>query len=248
MNKILNFDSFTKNKNIDTQAVKYLNNEITLEQLENYVFKTNEGVIGDFLNYVKTKIVDIFYTFLIKSLEVKDILMKVVNFAKSIIGKLIKFKEKHPTLAKVIFIFIIMVIILIVSAQSSQAHELVNGKLHMTNTDELNAAFGFIDQNHAQILGDHIKGVDADKVAMEAEVYLKSLINGTKPPISIGHEGETLAKLAIDSVKHLVDVANTKSDTKLLSEILNHMKNGMHHVMEITKSGNLTNVAMKVVK
>jgi hypothetical protein len=250
MKNILTFESFTQtinkeNPNINEYALQYLNDEITSSQLEKYIFQNNEGVVGDAINYVKNKVIDVFYTFMIKAMNIKNVLTKIVEFGKKIFGYLKKFSEKHPTLTKAIMIFILMVIIFAITSQSSQAAEIVNGKLHMTNVDEINAAYGFIDQNYTDLLKGHATGIDAERIAFEAKVYLKDIIDGKlDSPIELKHEAVALAKSAIKTMQEAVNNVNDKQDSSQLSTILKYVKEGMSHVLTTAKVGNVTTVAL----
>ena len=245
MKNILNFNEFKSNRNINPVAIQYLNNEITETQLESYIFSTNEGVIGDFFKNIKEKILDVFYTFLMKAMGAKDILKKVLNFAQKIVQYIQKFKKKHPILFKAILVFIIIVILLLISSQQIQAHEIVNGKLHLTNTDELNTAYGFIDANYKDLLSNHATGVDASQIAMEAKTYLKELINGNTDQVHLHNEAISLAKTAIKTIQDAVKHTNDTNDANQLSHILNYLKDGMSHTLEIVKNGNTTTVTLK---
>jgi hypothetical protein len=242
MKTILNYNSFLLEAKIDKMALKYINEQITIEELEKYMFEDiNEG-LSDIFNYVKTKILDVFYTFILKAKDVaSNILTKVISLASKTIAWLNKFYEKHPVLAKAIVIFIIIVIIMILSSQSAHAADIVNqhgaAHLNVSHAESCNAAIQFIDVNNAdltKILHEHGKdGVDASKILFEAKTYAKDMMDGKfDDPLHLSKEGIALGKTALHQVQELIKTSNQNHDTALMNKIMNLISEGSKHVWD----------------
>ena len=97
---------FIDNKISESDFITYLDNEIL-----------NEGIIDsikDFFSGFKQKVVDIFWSFLVKAYEIGFAIWDKLNtFIKWLFNKINSFADKHPKLWKIMIITIIILIILI---------------------------------------------------------------------------------------------------------------------------------------
>ena len=99
----------------------YLLDQISEEVFFNYLDSLNEGLV-DFLKSLKQKVIDVFWTILTKSVIIGfKILEKVKSIFSWLINKIKSFKEKNPTLFKVLVITILVILILIISGNVAHA-------------------------------------------------------------------------------------------------------------------------------
>jgi len=166
MEKLKKFGEFV-NKQIDNSkndknTELYLEGKISLEKWEDNFNKINEGKIGDLL---RSKVFPV-----LKSLKEKIktagkkgimILSKIFNFVKT-------FASKHPTLAKILIIIILLFVVGIVTVSAATG---TDPNTIVPNTEVLNAAIGFVQDLYD---GGSITDV-MDK--MQVQAYLIDLRN-----------------------------------------------------------------------
>lgn len=118
------FEQLTSQKgNINNVVVDWCDSKITESEFLDYLNQSllNEG-FSDVIKGFKEKIVDMFYTFVVKAYEIGlAVYDKVSTFITWLISKVKGFKEKHPTTFKIIVITLIVIILLIVTASSAKA-------------------------------------------------------------------------------------------------------------------------------
>ena len=118
---------FNEYKNFNKVTLDFIDNKITESEFITYLNSEilNEGIIDsikDFFGGFKQKVVDIFWSFLVKAYEIGFTIFDKVNiFIKWLFGKINSFADKHPKLWKIMIITAVILIILIVTASSAKA-------------------------------------------------------------------------------------------------------------------------------
>lgn len=183
----------------------YLLDQISEEAFFNYLNSLNEGII-DFFKDLKQKVIDVFWTILTKSVIIGfKILEKVKSIFSWLINKIKSFKEKNPTLFKVLVITILVILILIISG--SVAYAATTGK--PIQTKYINLALGFI--NDMKETG-HLDTEDWSYTQLDvskATAYLIKLRDsgGVVDPNDVsvfGQETVSLANKSLEVAKKIV--------------------------------------------
>jgi hypothetical protein len=170
---------FIDNKISESDFITYLDNEIL-----------NEGIIDsikDFFSGFKQKVVDIFWSFLVKAYEIGFAIWDKLNtFIKWLFNKINSFADKHPKLWKIMIITIIILIILIVTASSAKAQStgqpIPLGKINM--------AIGWLDNVKAQ-------GTEDPMLVGKAMAHLVDLRDGQMDIKGLGDGAIKMADAAL---------------------------------------------------
>jgi len=201
MKSLQKYYEFINNSKTDKFTELYLEGKISFKEWEINFDQINEGKIGDLLtnkvypvlNQLKNKIKTV-------GLKGLNILKKIFNFIKTFAGK-------HPILAKILMIIIILFIIGIVTASAatgSDPHTLV------ANSDIINAAIGFIDDLHKA--GDIADVMDK----MQVQSYLMDMRDNGVIDSTWTEHIKTMGDAAL-SVVDDIKLENPKSFDKLAS-------------------------------
>lgn len=204
----------------EKEFIKYLNSELL-----------NEGFVDSIKSIFKSfkeKVSDIFYTFLVKAYQLGyDIFDKVSIFIKWLFNSISSFKEKNPTLYKVIIITSIVLVLLIVSASSAHAQSV--GK--PVDTNKINTAIGWLD---------YIKSTGkADSMQVnKAIAHLIDLKDGVIDIPSIGKDAINMADSSLKTVDVMIKQVKDTGDTTVMKMCLQLMEKGSSYLSaSYTKSG-----------
>jgi hypothetical protein len=237
------FDDFFINQQfkIDIQTINYINDHISYEEYESYIFEDiNEGIVSDVINWIEEKVINVICTF---ALSLKNFINKVmqnrivkrfIKIADKVIGYLKKFKEKYPNLTKFIFVGTILILIILISTQSTEAAEIVKqsdgtSQLITNHTDDCNAAINFIDIHEDKIRELYKEFDDVDFVISDAKTYLNDMKDG-KPNLSYSDESKMIAKTSLDHMKSLIKGANDKNEIDSMERLLHSIEEGSKHI------------------
>ncbi len=182
----------------------------------------NEGLL-DWLKGIKEKIVDMFYTFVIKAYEIGiAVYDKVSGFIKWITNKIKDWKEKHPTTYKVILITLIIIIIFIVSASSAKAATtgtpIPLGKIDM--------AIGWLDSLKSDAGQDTL-------ILNKAIAHLMDLRDGQIDIQGLGSESIKLANAALQTCDKVIADSKTQTDPAFFKFCVSLIENGRAYVEAI---------------
>lgn len=239
MKNIKNYNDFILEGKHNKYAYMYIYNQISEKEFNDYLFSElmNESIIDNIkkvYNDIKERLLDTFFTFIVEAQKTGvKILTKVLNIASKWITWLKKFHDKHPTLTKVIVIFIIMVILMILSSGTAHAADIVNntsGKVHLNTThiDACNGAIHFIDVNSVDLK--NITGAD-DQTLLQAKTYIKDMMDGKlDSPEMITKQAKAVGETALKTINNLINQANNNNDVGMMKKIANLIGEGGKHV------------------
>jgi len=218
---------FIDNKITESDFITYLNNEIL-----------NEGIIDsikDFFSGFKQKVVDIFWSFLIKAYEIGFAIWDKLNtFIKWLFEKINSFREKHPTLWRVMIITILVLIILIVTASSVKAQ--TTGE--PIPLSRINMAIGWLD---------NVRDSKDPMLVNKAIAHLVDLRDGQMDIHGLGDGAINMADAALTTAGRIMDEAKTSNDNTFFKFCVDLMQKGNDYVGAIyTKTGGLESVKLAV--
>ena len=216
--KLYKFNQF---KSFDSNTIKYINNNINeteyLEYLNNDVL--NESVYS----YIKDKILDILYTYIVKAYEVGySILDKVKTFFNWFIKSLNEFKTKHPSLYKVIVLTFVTILVLIISMAS--VHAEANGQ--PIPKDKINVAIGWLDNLNNQGKVDFI---DVNK----AIAHLVDIRDGKVDINGLGENATNMANAALNTTNKIISQSKTDKDGSTMKLCLQLLEKGNSYAQVI---------------
>ena len=224
---------FNEHSNLDEVTIDFINGRISESEFKDYI---NTDILNEsVMSYVKEKIINVLYSFLVKASEIGfSILNKFKSFFSWFIGIISKWKEKHPTLYKVIIITVIIIILLMVSASSAYAQS----KGQPIPESEINVAIGWLDL---------IKGkTDLDVLEVnKAIAHLIDLRDGNIEIDGLGEKALQIAESALEtSNKMIVDAKSDldKGDESTAKMCLNLMERGSEYVSAIYSKGDTKEV------
>jgi hypothetical protein len=218
---------FIDNKITESDFITYLNNEIL-----------NESIIDsikDFFSGFKQKVVDIFWSFLIKAYEIGFAIWDKLNtFIKWLFEKINSFREKHPTLWRVMIITILVLIILIVTASSVKAQ--TTGE--PIPLSRINMAIGWLD---------NVRDSKDPMLVNKAIAHLVDLRDGQMDIHGLGDGAINMADAALTTAGRIMDEAKTSNDNTFFKFCVDLMQKGNDYVGAIyTKTGGLESVKLAV--
>ena len=224
---------FNEHSNLDEVTIDFINGRISESEFKDYI---NTDILNEsVMSYVKEKIINVLYSFLVKASEIGfSILHKFKSFFSWFIGIISKWKEKHPTLYKVIIITVIIIILLMVSASSAYAQS----KGQPIPESEINVAIGWLDL---------IKGkTDLDVLEVnKAIAHLIDLRDGNIEIDGLGEKALQIAESALEtSNKMIVDAKSDldKGDESTAKMCLNLMERGSEYISAIYSKGDTKEV------
>ena len=245
MKTIKNYNDFILEGKYNQYAYKYIHNQISEKEFNDYLFSElmTEGIIEkstEILNTIKERLIDTFFTIIIeaKKLGVK-VLTKLLNIASKWTEWLKKFNEKHPTLTKVIVIFIIISILMVLSSGVAHAADITNaadGKLHLntTHVDACNAAIHYLDVNKVDF--QNITGTDIGTF-MEAKKYIIDMVDGKFDNVDdISKAGQAIGKAALDNINDMIQKSNESGDIGIMKKIMSLIAEGGKHTFIVPGS------------
>lgn len=193
----------------------------------------NEG-FSDFVKGFKDKVVDMFYTFVVKAYQIGlAIYDKVSVFIKWLISKVKTFREKNPTTFKIMVITLIIIIILIVSASSAKAATTGTP----IPTAKIDMAIGWLDS---------LKGGKEDPMLLnKAIAHLVDLRDGQVNIQGLGSEAVNMANAALNTADKIMTSANTETDPAFFKFCVGLIEKGRDYVDAIyTNSSNFEGIKL----
>ena len=234
--------TFKQYKNFNKVTLDFIDNKITesdfITYLDNEIL--NEGFmdsIKDFFSGFKQKVVDIFWSFLVKAYEIGFAIWDKLNtFIKWLFGKINSFADKHPTLWKVMIITMVILIILIVTASSAKA-QTTGQPIPLA---KINMAIGWLDGVKSQ------SGQDQMLVS-KAMAHLVDLRDGQMDIHGLGDGAINMANAALNTAGRIMDEAKTSNDNSFFKFCIDLMQKGSEYVgAAYTKTGGFENVKLAV--
>jgi len=230
---------FNEHSNLDPTTIDFIDGKINESTFRQYVELEvlNESV----MTYVKEKIINVLYSFLVKASEIGfSILSKFKSFFTWLFETISKWKEKHPLLYKVIIITLIIIILLLVSASSAHAQS----KGQPIPESQLDLAIGWLDL---------IKGkTDLDALEVnKAIAHLVDLKDGNIEITGLGDKALQIADSAIQTSGKMIEDARSgldKGDESTAKMCLNLMQKGADYVSAIytkTDTGEVIKLGIK---
>lgn len=188
--------------------------------------RINEGIL-DWLKNIKEKIVDMFYTFVIKSYEIGlAIYDKVSTFITWVINKIKDWREKHPTAWKIIVITLVIIIIFIVTASSAKAAT-TGTPISLAKID---MAIGWLDSLKSG-------GNQDPMIVNKAIAHLIDLRDGQVDIQGLGGEAIKLADAALFTCDKIISQAKTQSDPAFFKFCVSLIESGKNYVDAIYTKG-----------
>lgn len=218
---------FIDDKITESEFIEYLNNEIANENILSSV--------KDFFGGFKQKVIDIFWSFLVKSYQVGfSIFDKVNTFVKWLFDKINSFSKKHPTLWKIMIITIVILIILMVTAASAKAQTsgtpIPKAKLDM--------AIGWLDYLKTTGKGDTLE-------VNKAIAHLVDMRDGKIDIIGLGQKAVDLSQAALNTAQKVMDDAKTSTDNNLFKMCNDLIQKGSEYINVIySKADGFENVKL----
>jgi hypothetical protein len=228
---------FNEYKNFNKKTLDFIDNKITESDFINYlnIEVLNENIITDILSNFKQKVIDIFWSFLIKSYEVGFAIFDKINtFVKWLLSKINSFAEKHPTLWRIIIITSVTLIILIVSASS--AHAQTNNQ--PIPLGKINMAIGWLDS---------IKDGKDPMLVNKAITHLIDLRDGHMDINNLGDGAIKMADAALSTANKIIAESKTSTDSNFFKFCTDLIQKGSQFInATYTKSGGFENVRLAI--
>ena len=230
---ITSIKDFSINENII--IYNYINDIINENDIINYFEGLNENLS---FNFIKDKIINILYTFLINSYKIGFKILTKLDFIITQILKLINnFKNKYPLLYKIIILSIITFIILIISCVSTYAANTKN----VLPIENINIAIGWLDYIK------HTNNYDNIEVS-KAIAHLVDLKDGKIDILNLNKKSLDIAQSAINTANEIIknsklDYKNGDTDgNKAISLFIELLEKGKSYIDVIyTKTSNTEN-------
>jgi stage V sporulation protein SpoVS len=233
---------FNEYKNFNKVTLDFIHNKITESEFINYLNGEvlNEGLIDsikDFFGSFKQKVVDIFWSFVVKSYEIGFAIWDKLNvFIKWLFGKINSFADKHPTLWRVMIITIVILIILIVTASSAHAQT----KGEPIPLGKINMAIGWLDNVKSS-------GTEDPMLVSKAMAHLVDLRDGHMDIQGLGDGAIKMADAALNTASRIIAESKTSTDSSFFRFCTDLMQKGSEYVgAAYTKSGGLENIKLAV--
>lgn len=232
--------NFSQYKQLDQTTLDFINGKIQESDFIAYLDSEvlNENILSsikDFFGSFKQKVVDIFWSFLVKAYETGFAIFDKINtFVKWLFGKINSFAEKHPTLFKVIVITAVILIILIFSASSAKA-QTIGQPIPLA---KINMAIGWLDS----VRGDH----DA-LLVNKAIAHLIDIRDGQVDIHGLGDGAIKMAEAALNTVNKIVADSKTETDPTFFKYCVSLIERGAEYVSAAySKSGGFENIRLAI--
>lgn len=206
-------------------TLNLINEKITLNQYLNSIESSlNESLLSgitQFFNSFKKNVLDGLFTFLKQAAKVG---FKIFNSAFSLLklamGQISKFKEKNPTLFKIIVITLLVLLLMIVSASSACAQ--AAGK--PIDPSKIEMAIGWIKTNNFQFAEGKEEGW---KILNQSMTYLVDLKDGKID----GDYTQRVSDLAGEAIKSVTDMTKqAKKDDTIAQMCQKLLENGKEFI------------------
>lgn len=206
-------------------TLNLINEKITLNQYLNSIESSlNESLLSgitQFFNSFKKNVLDGLFTFLKQAAKVG---FKIFNSAFSLLklamGQISKFKEKNPTLFKIIVITLLVLLLMIVSASSACAQ--AAGK--PIDPSKIEMAIGWIKMNNFQFAEGKEEGW---KILNQSMTYLVDLKDGKID----GDYTQRVSDLAGEAIKSVTDMTKqAKKDDSIAQMCQKLLENGKEFI------------------
>lgn len=235
---------FEEFKNLDMNTIGFIDGSIDEKQFLDYLNHEliNENILVDikqiFTNF-KEKVVDIFYSFLVKAYEIGFMIFDKLNtFIKWLTSKINKFKDRHPTLYKIIIITMVVMILMMITAASAKAATsgtpIPKAKIDM--------AIGWLDQIKSE-------GKGGDTLTLnKAIAHLIDLRDGKIDMPNLGQSAIKTADAALNTCQKIMADAQSKQDQSFYKFCVDLIEKGQSYVQAIyskTDSGESIKLLVK---
>jgi hypothetical protein len=234
--------TFNQYKNFNKVTLDFIDNKITESEFITYLNDEvlNEGIIDsikDFFSGFKQKVVDIFWSFVVKSYEIGFAIWDKLNiFIKWLFGKINSFADKHPKLWRVMIITIIILIILIVTASSAKA-QTTSQPIPLA---KINMAIGWLDNVKSS-------GTEDSMLVSKAIAHLVDLRDGQMDIQGLGDGAIKMADAALTTAGRIMDEAKTSNDNSFFKFCVDLIQRGSDYVgAAYTKTGGFENIKLAV--
>lgn len=234
--------TFNQYKNFNKVTLDFIDNKITESEFITYLNDEvlNEGIIDsikDFFSGFKQKVVDIFWSFVVKAYEIGFAIWDKLNiFIKWLFGKINSFADKHPKLWRVMIITIIILIILIVTASSAKAQS-TGQPIPLA---KINMAIGWLDNVKSS-------GTEDSMLVSKAMAHLVDLRDGHMDIQGLGDGAIKMANAALTTAGRIMDEAKTSNDNSFFKFCVDLIQKGSDYVgAAYTKTGGFENIKLAV--
>jgi len=234
--------TFNQYKNFNKVTLDFIDSKITESEFITYLNDEvlNEGIIDsikDFFSGFKQKVVDIFWSFVVKAYEIGFAIWDKLNtFIKWLFNKISSFKEKHPKLWRVMIITIIILIILIVTASSAKA-QTTGQPIPLA---KINMAIGWLDNVKSS-------GTEDSMLVSKAIAHLVDLRDGQMDIQGLGDGAIKMADAALTTAGRIMDEAKTSNDNSFFKFCVDLIQKGSNYVgAAYTKTGGFENIKLAV--
>lgn len=229
--------NFNQYKQLDQITLDFCDNKIQESEFINYLNSEilNENIISDFFSGFKQKVVDIFWSFVVKAYETGFVIFDKVNtFIKWLFSKINNFKQKHPTLFKVIVITAVVLIILIFTASTAKAQ--TSGQ--PVPVAKINMAIGWLDS------------IKEDKDALlvnKAIAHLIDIRDGKIDMPGLGDGAIKMANAALNTVNKIVADSKTETNPAFFKYCVSLIERGNDYISAIySKAGNFESIKLAI--
>lgn len=221
---------------IDPIVVDYCLGHISESEFIDYLESDilNEGLL-DVVKGFKDKLVDIFYTFVVKAYQIGlAIYDKVSSFMKWLINKIKNYREKNPTTYRIIVITIIVIVLLIVSASTAKAA--TSGT--PVPAAKIDMAIGWLD---------NLKGKEDPMLLNKAIAHLVDIRDGSVDIQNIGSQAINMSNAALSTADKIMAEAKTQTDPAFFKFCCNLIETGRNYIDAIyTKSGGFESIKLVI--
>lgn len=231
--RIKRYNNFLTDKVVEAKTIAFINDEIPESEFINFL--QQEMINESIIDTIKNKIINVLSSFLNKAKEIGfKIFDKLKSILNWIIDKVNTFKQKNPTLYKVLMITIIIIVILIIS--TSSAHAATSGQ--PIPVDKIDMAIGLLRKLATE---DAINMFDASK----AIAYLVDLRDGSVQLPELGQRTIDMADAALRAVDNIGSEAIAKEDGTLMDACISLMERGREVMSAVVeKIGSKENVKL----
>jgi hypothetical protein len=234
--RIKRYNNFITDKVVEAKTIAFINDEISESEFINFL--QQEMINESIVDVVKNKIINVLSSFLNKAKEIGfKIFDKLKSILNWIIDKVNTFKQKNPTLYKVLMITIIIIVILIIS--TSSAHAATSGQ--PIPVDKIDMAIGLLRKLATE---ESINMFDASK----AIAYLVDLRDGSVQLPELGQKTIDMADAALRAVDNIGSEAIAKEDSALMDACISLMERGREVMSAVVEKIGSTEKVKLVLK
>ena len=233
-------DLLGKPSKIQVNAVvaEWCSNKITKDEFINYLETTFlvEGIVSNVWNSIKSKVVDTFYTFVLKAYELGlNVYSKVSTFINWLVSHIKSFKQKHPTIFNIILVTLIVMVLLIVTASTAKAAS--TGQ--PIPSEKLNMAIGWLES---------MRGGKYDNMLLnKAMAHLIDLKDGNMDITTLGDKAIKTANIALDIANNMASESKEAKDEQLIQHCADLIEKGQSYIQAVyTKAGDSENIKLIV--